>query len=112
MEATPNRLGKRIRLARIRYGISQAELARALGINKNSMNKIEAGLTDPRASRIAGIAQALHCSTDYLLGLEDPDDDLVDTWETPAAAGAPPALPVTPRRRGRPRKHPQPAARP
>ena len=93
MEATQNRLGKRIRLARIRYGMSQMELAKTIGISKNAMNQIEAGLTDPRASRITSIARALTCSTDYLLGIADPDDDLL-TWEQNASAGgasAPPA---------------------
>jgi transcriptional regulator with XRE-family HTH domain len=73
--------------------MSQIDLAKAIGISKNAMNQIEAGLTDPRASRITSIARALHCSTDYLLGIEDPDDDLV-TWEQNAPAGdasAPPA---------------------
>lgn len=77
MEPTPqHRLGKRIRLARIRQGISQAELAKTIGISKTSMNQIEAGATDPRASRITALARALQCSTDYLLGITDPDDDL------------------------------------
>lgn len=66
-----NPLGERIRLARTRYGMSQAELARRIGISTTAMNQIEAGLTDPRASRITGIARALRCSADYLLGLDE-----------------------------------------
>ena len=60
-------LGDRIRQARERVDISQAELARRIGISKNAMNAIEAGNADPRASRIVAIAQELGVSTDALL---------------------------------------------
>ena len=60
-------LGDRIRQAREQADISQAELARRIGISKNAMNAIEAGDTDPRASRIEAIAQELGVSTDALL---------------------------------------------
>ena len=65
-------LGDRIRKARTRYGMSQAELARRIKVSLNTMNKIEAGDTpDPRASRIKAIADVLGVSADYLLGRED-----------------------------------------
>jgi transcriptional regulator with XRE-family HTH domain len=60
-------LGERIRKARLLYGMSQTELAKRVGISKTAMNQIEMGETDPRASRIAAIAETLHVSTDYLL---------------------------------------------
>lgn len=60
-------LGGRIRQAREHADISQAELARRIGISKNAMHAIEAGDTDPRASRIVAIAQELGVSTDALL---------------------------------------------
>ena len=60
-------LGTRIREARQRYGMSQAELARRIGISAVAMNQMELGETDPRASRITAIAETLHVSTDSLL---------------------------------------------
>jgi transcriptional regulator with XRE-family HTH domain len=60
-------LGTRIRQAREQARISQAELARRIGISKQAMNAIEGGHTDPRASRIVAIAQELGVSTDMLL---------------------------------------------
>jgi len=60
-------LGTRIRKARERARISQAELARRIGISLTSMNAIERGHTDPRASRIVAIARELGVSTDALL---------------------------------------------
>jgi transcriptional regulator with XRE-family HTH domain len=68
------RLGERIRKARIRYGMSQAELSRRIKVSLTTMNKIESGETpDPRASRIKQIADVLKVSADYLLGRTDED---------------------------------------
>ena len=60
-------LGTRIRKARESAHISQAELARRIGISKTAMHAIEGGHTDPRASRIVAIARELGVSTDALL---------------------------------------------
>ena len=63
-------LGDRIRQARSMMRLSQAELARRIGISTTAMNAIEAGTTDPRASRIKAIADVLQVSTDSLFGKE------------------------------------------
>jgi transcriptional regulator with XRE-family HTH domain len=77
-------LGERIRQARIRYGMSQAELARRIGISTQGMNLIEAGKTpDPAASRVREIARVLGVSADYLLGLRD--DQTSETLPTALA---------------------------
>ena len=60
-------LGQRIRQAREQARVSQVELARRIGISANALCSIEAGETDPRASRIVAIAQELGVSTDTLL---------------------------------------------
>lgn len=53
-------LGERIRIARTRYGMSQAELARRVGISKTAMNDIERGrTTDPKWSIVVAIADHL-----------------------------------------------------
>jgi len=64
-------LGDRIRQARERADISQAELARRIGISKNAMNTIEGGQSDPRVSRIVAIARVLGVSTDTLLDMQE-----------------------------------------
>ncbi len=64
----PATLGDRIREARLHYGMSQAELARRIGISATALNQIESGKTpDPGVSRIIGIARVLGVSTDALL---------------------------------------------
>jgi transcriptional regulator with XRE-family HTH domain len=79
-------LGARIRRARVRYGMSQAELARRIGISTQGMNMIERGATpDPAVSRVREIARVLKVRADYLLGLtEKMDSDRLPT--TPALA--------------------------
>ena len=64
-------VGDRIRATRIRYGMSQAELARRMKITTSALYQIETGMVpDPRSSRIKAVAETLHVSTDYLLGVE------------------------------------------
>jgi transcriptional regulator with XRE-family HTH domain len=65
-------LGRRVMSARMRRGVRQGELARAIGVSQNTLSLIEKGETqDPRSSIITNIARVLHVSTDYLLGLTD-----------------------------------------
>jgi len=82
-------LGTRIRKAREQARISQAELARRIGISKTAMNAIEGGATDPRASRIVAIARELGVSTDTLL---------LGTAATGKRQHKPPALRPRPRK--------------
>ena len=60
-------LGERIRQEREKRGIGQAELARRIGVSKNTMNMIEESkIADPRFSRILAIARQLDMSVDTL----------------------------------------------
>lgn len=64
-------LGERIRQARVQYGMSQAELARRIGMSKTAMNDLEQGKTrDPHLSYIVAIADQLRLSMDRLLDRE------------------------------------------
>ena len=74
-------LGMRIKLARTRRGLNQAELARAIGLSKNSMNLIERDLVSPAFKWVQKIAEKLNVSLDYLGGRKDQD-----TERKPAAA--------------------------
>ena len=65
-------VGTKIRHARLQYGMSQAELARRIGISKTAMNDLEQGKTqDPRLSHIVAIADQLRLSVDALLGRQE-----------------------------------------
>jgi transcriptional regulator with XRE-family HTH domain len=50
--------------------LSQDELGRRLGISHVAVSAIEGGGTALTIERIEGIAEALECTTDYLLGTE------------------------------------------
>ena len=80
-------LGGRIKDARLRYGMSQAELSRRIHVSLTTMNKIESGETpDPRSSRIKAIADVLGVSADYLLGRKKQESE--STPIAPVLVGA------------------------
>jgi transcriptional regulator with XRE-family HTH domain len=63
-------LGDRVRAVRAARNMSQAELARRVGISKNAMNQIEQGHSpNPRANVIRRLAEVLMIPADYLLGV-------------------------------------------
>lgn len=66
-------LGERIRATREARGLKQADVARAIGIQPQSLWRIEAGeVKDPGVSVVGDIAQQLGVTVDFLLrGEED-----------------------------------------
>lgn len=70
----------RIRAARKAAGMTQQELAAALGINRATLSRYESGAIDPPSSQIPRIAQAVGVSTATLMGWEE-------TGQALAAAG-------------------------
>ena len=70
-------LGERVALARRRRKLTQRKLAAHIGCQQSDIHRLEAGLvTDPHASRIVALAQALQVSTDWLLGLKAGMDEM------------------------------------
>lgn len=69
-------IGQRIKLFRQKANISQEELAAKVGISRISMSNYERGERTPPVDIFLRIAQALHVSTDELLGYdpEQPDE--------------------------------------
>jgi len=67
-------IGDRIRRARRRCGVSGAELARRIGVNRQHLNAIERNTIEgPSATLVARVADVLNVSADYLLsGLSKP----------------------------------------
>lgn len=63
-------LGKAMRLARERAGLTQEQLAQAVGLTVSSVSRIEAGqTTDPKFSTVAAVAAATGLTVGELLDL-------------------------------------------
>lgn len=66
---------------RVERGVSQKELAEAIGVSQSTIAKIEVGRNEATASTIRKLASYFNISTDYLLGLEDDFGVRVDDKE-------------------------------
>lgn len=67
-------LGVRIAEMLEKKGMTQRELAEAVGVTEVSMSRYIKGDRVPKGPVIANIANVLHTSTDYLLGQEAEED--------------------------------------
>lgn len=63
-------LADKVKLIREQLGMTQAELARKLGLTRSSVNSWEMGLSVPSTQYIIELAKVFGVSTDYLLGLD------------------------------------------
>lgn len=77
------RLGQKVRRLRERAGLTQAELAQALGLSESSkgfISELERGKKLPKLELVIRLADRFGVSTDYLLrddlGAEDLDTTL------------------------------------
>lgn len=61
-------IGKQIKAVRQNRGLSQEELARAIGATKSAVSRYEAGKREPSLDQLQAIASALGVSVNYLLG--------------------------------------------
>lgn len=61
----------RIREERLRHGLTQEELARSVGVSRQSINSIERGRYTPSLALALRFARAFDCATDELFELEE-----------------------------------------
>ena len=64
-------LGDKIRILREKSGLTQAALARELGISRSGVNAWEMGLSVPQVQYIVALAKQFNVSSDYFLGIEE-----------------------------------------
>ncbi len=62
-------VAKRIKALREKAGLTQSDLAKALGITRSSVNAWEMGISVPSTQYIVELSQLFKISTDYLLGV-------------------------------------------
>jgi transcriptional regulator with XRE-family HTH domain len=72
-------IGRRMRDARTRRGMTQVELAQKLGIDQSLISEYERGIVRLHGGLLVGIAKILKTSADELLGLEKPRDSGAST---------------------------------
>lgn len=78
-------LGERLLILRRRRGLSQGSLAKASGLNRNTIARLEQDdLHDLGGQSLVKLARALDCTTDVLLGMVE--IDTTDAVPTPAPA--------------------------
>lgn len=63
-------VAERIRSLREQKGLTQAELAKQLGITRSSVNAWEMGISVPSTQYVVEIASLFKVSTDYILGVD------------------------------------------
>ena len=64
-------LGEKIKYLRESAGLTQAELARILGLSRSGVNAWDMGLSIPSTQYIVELAKTFNVSADYLLGIEE-----------------------------------------
>lgn len=62
-------LGKKLKMARLRAGLTQEELAEKIGVSRGSIARYELGEMEPKLENLIALSEILDISTDYLLGL-------------------------------------------
>jgi len=71
-------LGERIKEQRTLMQMTQEELAEALCVKKSTVSMYENDKVDIKGSILVEISKVLNTSPNYLLGLEDSDEDLME----------------------------------
>lgn len=64
-------IGERIRTTREKNSLTQASLAKKLGISRSAVNAWELGVSVPSAQYLVELSKLFKVSTDFLLGLDD-----------------------------------------
>ena len=64
-------IADKIKMLREKRGITQAELAKQLGLTRAGVNAWEMGISVPSTQYVVELALFFKVSTDYLIGLEN-----------------------------------------
>ena len=64
-------LAEKVKALREQLGLTQAEMARRLGLTRSSVNCWEMGLSVPSAGLLIELSKLFHVTTDYLLGVDN-----------------------------------------
>lgn len=76
------KLNEKIIYSRKEAGLSQIDLADALGVSRQSVSKWETGESNPDITKLPALAKALDVSIDWLLSEEDPAEEKAPAPDT------------------------------
>jgi transcriptional regulator with XRE-family HTH domain len=69
-------LGDRVRSRRVKLDLTQEQVAAASGLKQFHISRIESGdIKDVKGDTLRRLARALGCTTDYLVGMHEDEDD-------------------------------------
>ncbi len=69
-------LGDRVRSRRVKLDLTQEQVAAASGLKQFHISRIESGdIKDVKGDTLRRLARALGCTTDYLVGMHEGEDD-------------------------------------
>ena len=80
-------IGKRLRSIRKELGVTSVEMAKRLGLAKNSYNKNEYGITNPGISTLYQLSETYNISMDWMLFGRGEMYRLEEVRETPGRVG-------------------------
>jgi transcriptional regulator with XRE-family HTH domain len=81
-------IAHRVKRLRMHRGWDQSELAERAAIDRTLLSRIESGaILNPGANVLKGLARALGCSIDYMVGLYDDYDQAGSVSVAGAAKG-------------------------
>lgn len=60
-------MGEKLKAARLAAGLTQTQLAEAIGCKQKDVSRWEAGTVEPKALTLKKMAQVLQCSMDDLV---------------------------------------------
>ncbi|MGM9524089.1 MAG: helix-turn-helix domain-containing protein [Faecousia sp.] len=64
---------EKLKLLRWEHGVSQREVAEAVGVSQQSINKYENHAVEPDIATLIALADYFHTSVDYLIGYTEID---------------------------------------
>lgn len=73
-EVKNNTIAYRVKTKRIEMGLTQNELANKIGVNRNTISRIEQGKEIPHVFTLVKMAVALKTTPDYFICMEDNGD--------------------------------------
>lgn len=75
---SPKVVGERIRQARLKAGMTQVQLARAINTSERNVVRWESGRNAPRVEHLVAIAKATDHDTSFFLEDDESDDEEAD----------------------------------